>query len=291
MSPRSVRSGSPVSTGSSAGGDSISKDFNGVANLARADADLIPKSFDLNDDSYSDTERDTVRMPHLSPLDPYVHDRSISYGEGIPPEVYLLQNQLGRLNLERASDSQFIQRTYSAPIASRLGHLQNPNISKFTHTSDDASDLHPSSLQKQTSQELADLVQLPVQTIIQLSPPHLLDHAKEQYAACGLTFPTPSISSFLTVSKALNYLSVFLSSPHINKRLGVPVFNLSWDIGEMLQGVADSLAGLAAERSVNIIIAHSGANLQHVSVKGSSSTINEGSLSFGLLHVGVDVFP
>ncbi|EOQ98783.1 Response regulator mcs4 [Wallemia ichthyophaga EXF-994] len=279
MSPRSARSGSPVSTVSSTGG-SNGKDFNGVGNLARADGDLIPKSFDLNEDMYSDPEETVDKNADLNLLNPHMHDRSISYGEGIPPEAYLLQNHLRRMNLEES-----IQRTFSAPISSRLGHLQNPNISNFTHTSDDASDLHPSSLQKQSSQELADLVQLPIQTIIQLSPPHLLDHAKEQYAACGLTFPTPSISSFLTVSKALNYLSVFLASPQQSKRIGAPVFNLSWDIGEMLQGVADSIAGLAAERSINIIIAHSGANLQHISVKGSSSAINEGSLAFGLLHI------
>ena len=285
MSPGSARSGSPISTSSSVGGDSINKELESVANLARADADLIPKPFDLNEDVRLDDEDDADQVSQLRPPTTMINDRSISYGEGISPEVYLLQNQLSRLHMERADSHQFAHRTYSAPVASQLGHLQNPNLSNYTHTSDDASDLHPSALQKQASQELADLVQLPIQTIIQLSPPHLLDHAKEQYAACGLTFPTPSISSFLTVSKALNYLSIFLSSPHKTKRTDAPAFNLSWDIGEMLQGVADGLAGLAAERSVNNVIAHSGANLQHVSVKGSSPVINEGSLSFGLLHV------
>ncbi|TIA87758.1 hypothetical protein E3P99_02982 [Wallemia hederae] len=285
MSPGSARSGSPISTNSSVGGDSINKELESVSNFARADADLISKPFDLNEDVRLDEEDDADQISQLRPPTTMINDRSISYGEGISPEVYLLQNQLSRLHMERADSHQFAHRTYSAPVASQLGHLQNPNLSNYTHTSDDASDLHPSALQKQASQELADLVQLPIQTIIQLSPPHLLDHAKEQYAACGLTFPTPSISSFLTVSKALNYLSIFLSSPHKSKRTDAPAFNLSWDIGEMLQGVADGLAGLAAERSVNVVIAHSGANLQHVSVKGSSPVINEGSLSFGLLHI------
>ncbi|TIB80295.1 hypothetical protein E3Q22_01974 [Wallemia mellicola] len=280
MSARSIRSGSPVSTSSSAGGEYISTNLNGISNLARADADLIPKSvIDLNEDRYSDENK------HASTLvKPFIHDRSISYVDGVPPEVYLLQNQTGELNLDSSQYNQLLQRAFTAPMSSRLGHLAQPGLSNFIHTSDDASDSHPKALQNQTSQELANLVQLTVQTIIQLSPPHLLDFAKEQYAACGLTFPTPSVSSFLTVSKVLNYLSVFPSSSK-SSRLMSPKFNKSWDIGEMLQGIADSLAGLAAERSINIVIAHAGANLQHVSVKGDRASINEGSLSFGLLHI------
>lgn len=284
MSARSLRSGSPVSTSSSAGGEYISTDLNGVSNLARANADLIPKSVvDLNEDRYPDENKHTSTF-----LKPSIHDRSISYVEGVPPEVYLLQNQMGELNLDNGQYIQQLQRAYTAPMSARLGQLAQPGLSNFIHTSDDSSDSHPKALQKQTSQELANLVQLSVQTIIQLSPPHLLDLAKEQYAACGLTFPTPSISSFLTISKVLNYLSVFTSSPHRSSRLISPKFNHSWDIGEMLQGIADSLAGLAAERSINIVLAHAGANLHHVSVKGDRASINEGSLSFGLLHVSLD---
>ena len=289
------RAGSPDSTISSTGGDSINnihKLQQGVSNLARADANLIPvPSHELDNNDSNDFDNSSSNLQANLALNPSIHDRSISFVEGTQPNLHLFQNQLNHLSSKPDNKFQLIlQRAFTTPVHSKLGHLANPNfnVSNFIHhSSDDGTDLGHDAFQSQLSQELADLVQLSVQTIVQLSPPHLLDQAKEQYAACGLTFPTPSVSSFLTISKALNYLSVFSSSRSKSKRRNSLTSYSSWDIGEMLQGVADCLAGFAAERSINIVIFHGGSNLQHVSVKGGRPSINESSLSFGLIHVSM----
>lgn len=64
----------------------------------------------------------------------------------------------------------------------------------------------PSALQT-LSLELADSLQSAIQTLLHLSPPHLLDSAKEQYSGCTVQLPTTSISALLTAMKGLNYLS------------------------------------------------------------------------------------
>jgi len=55
--------------------------------------------------------------------------------------------------------------------------------------------------------ELADSVQAAIQTLLQVTPPHLFDSAKEQFSACSVQMPATSLSSLLTAMKNLNYLS------------------------------------------------------------------------------------
>lgn len=57
------------------------------------------------------------------------------------------------------------------------------------------------------SLELADSVQAAIQTLLQLTPPHLFDNAKEQFSACTVQMPATSLTSLLTAMKNLNYLS------------------------------------------------------------------------------------
>ncbi|KAL7408777.1 hypothetical protein BDY24DRAFT_405431 [Mrakia frigida] len=57
------------------------------------------------------------------------------------------------------------------------------------------------------SLELADSVQAAIQTLLQLTPPHLFDTAKEQFSACTVQMPATSLTSLLTAMKNLNYLS------------------------------------------------------------------------------------
>ena len=45
------------------------------------------------------------------------------------------------------------------------------------------------------SLELADSVQMIIQTLLQLSPPQVFDPTKEQLSACALPIPIPSISA------------------------------------------------------------------------------------------------
>lgn len=57
------------------------------------------------------------------------------------------------------------------------------------------------------SLELADSVQAAIQTLLQITPPHLFDTAKEQFSACTVQMPTTTLTSLLTAMKNLNYLS------------------------------------------------------------------------------------
>lgn len=62
------------------------------------------------------------------------------------------------------------------------------------------------------SSELSDSLQSAIQTLLHLSPPHLLDNAKEQYSGCTVQMPTTSLSALLTAMKGLNYLSANVAS-------------------------------------------------------------------------------
>ncbi|KAF8307298.1 hypothetical protein DL93DRAFT_138139 [Clavulina sp. PMI_390] len=89
----------------------------------------------------------------------------------------------------------------------------------------------------EVSRELADTVQAIVQTLLHLSPPHILHPVKELFSACTVQLPTPSVSALLTTMKNLNYLSANLrglapapgeagsspsSSPIATTTIGVP---------------------------------------------------------------------
>ena len=134
--------------------------------------------------------------------------------------------------------------------------------------------------------ELADSVQMVIQTLLQLSPPHLFDPAKELYSACALQIPTPCISALLTSMKNLNYISANL------QRFGSPADESSsypkpqpevvkdeFDIAELLQSVGDSLGGVAAEAGVDLVL-HHGYTIEHMVVKG-----DECGISYTLSHV------
>ena len=141
--------------------------------------------------------------------------------------------------------------------------------------------------------ELADSVQMVIQTLLQVSPPHLLDPAKEQFSACSLSVPSPSISAMLTAMKNLNYMSAnistFAETPQMqvlaqaeaaNIRTVSPPVEEDFDIGETLQSVGDSLSGLAAQAGVELVLYHGDVGMKHVSVRGE-----EGGISYALSYV------
>jgi osomolarity two-component system, response regulator SSK1 len=161
-------------------------------------------------------------------------------GEGVNKGV-----EVGRSNGEKEYEEEFPQapifsRRVSAPLPSRIGHLRNPYTSPHgfgsspTASSSQSSDgllrplpalrigdsngigtttdtsrqPHQQSKALQTlSYELADSLQSAIQTLLQLSPPQLLDNAKEQYSGCTVQMPTTSFSALFTAMKGLNYLS------------------------------------------------------------------------------------
>ncbi|KAG7096555.1 hypothetical protein E1B28_003977 [Marasmius oreades] len=185
-------------------------------------------------------------------------------------------------------------RAFSLPLPSQLGYLQHPlKSSVFGEMAPRPPGSDPPSTEvsqfRQLSLELADSVQMVIQTMLQVSPSQVLDPAKEQFSACALAVPTPSMSAMLTAMKNLNYISVnvntFCGGPMEGDEDDVPPLFSSkryndFDIGELLQSTGDALSGAAAHTGVDLVIYHGDVGLKHVWVKG-----DESGISYMLSHV------
>jgi osomolarity two-component system, response regulator SSK1 len=197
-----------------------------------------------------------------------------------------------------------LSRAFSMPVPSQLGHLKNPRRTASS-TSSVGDDPYPTAIAlssevshlHEISLELADSVQMVIQTLLQLSPPQVLDPAKEQFSACSVSIPTPSISAIFTSVKNLNYMSANMSTfSHQALPNGLPALPESelapsvdlpapnfvesdFDIGELLQSVGDAVSGVAAEVGVDIVLYHGDVGMKHVSVKG-----DECGVSYALTH-------
>lgn len=143
------------------------------------------------------------------------------------------------------------------------------------------------------SLELADSLQSAIQTLLHLSPPHMLDNAKEQYSGCTVQMPTTSLSALLTSMKGLNYLSANVESLCLEEQrergMGIldnahspPVED--FDIGELIQSVADLLSGQAAQLGVDLVVFHGDVGIKHVSVRGDGQ-----GLGYALSHVSLQL--
>jgi osomolarity two-component system response regulator SSK1 len=123
-----------------------------------------------------------------------------------------------------------------------------------------------------------------IQTLLQVSPPHLLDPAKEQFSACFLSIPTASVSSLLTLMKNLNYMASNILPMVINHAAAESISQAQdeFDIGEMLQAVGDAISGIAALAGVDLVLYHGDVGMKHVKVKG-----DECGVSCTLSHVGL----
>ncbi|KAI0363566.1 hypothetical protein BV20DRAFT_957970 [Pilatotrama ljubarskyi] len=188
-----------------------------------------------------------------------------------------------------------ISRALSMPLPSQLGPFQHPRripSSSYTHSlvvdpPEEQSHLEELSL------ELADSVQMVVQTLLQLSPAQVLDPAKEQFSACSLSIPTPSVSAMFTSMKNLNYMSANMSALSLDPSVSAQSISngsqktahgvhsyIDFDVGEMLQSVGDALSGVAAEAGVDLVLFHDDLGMRHVAVRG-----DESGLSYTLSHV------
>ena len=204
--------------------------------------------------------------------------------------------------LEKGYSHPRLSRAVSMPLPSRLGHLLNPR--RPSHSSHS-----PNSLSSQISEvleysqfhelslELADSVQMVVQTLLQISPSQVFDPAKEQFSACSLSVPTPSMSAVFTTMKNMNYISAnmaALCAPGSSRdpcgldssfippnTPGTPsVIPDNFDIGELLQSAGDTLSGAAAQAGVDLVLYHGDVGMKHVCVKG-----DECGISYALTHV------
>ncbi len=186
-----------------------------------------------------------------------------------------------------------ISRAFSTPLPSQLGPLRNPlrvapSLDAFTMAGPSEEPVHLQEL----SLELADSVQMVIQTLLQLSPPQILDPAKEQFSPCSLSFPTPSVSAMFTSMKNLNYMSANMSTfsaetplslgslPGRSKSASGTNIYIDFDVGEMLQSVGDALSGIAAQAGVDLVLFHDDLAMRHIAVKG-----DESGLSYTLSHV------
>lgn len=181
-------------------------------------------------------------------------------------------------------------RATSMPLPSQLEHLKNPrrtaSVSPEKPSQPLSTDAAESSRFHELSLELADSVQMVVQTLLQVSPTQILDPAKEQFAACSLSVPTACMSALFTTMKNLNYISANMpdlcadtfkpafpsNSTSKAPRLTLPgppvTAATDFDIGEMLQGVGDALSGRAAEVGADLVLFHSDVGMRHIAVKG-----------------------
>ncbi|RDX53606.1 hypothetical protein OH76DRAFT_1342864 [Lentinus brumalis] len=187
-----------------------------------------------------------------------------------------------------------ISRAFSMPLASQLGPFQNPRRVLSSDASPPAGPSEEPVHLQDLSLELADSVQMVIQTLLQLSPPQVLDPAKEQFSACSLSIPTPSISAMFTSMKNLNYMSANMTTfsvdaPASSASSTVPGRSraepgasayVDFDVGEMLQSVGDALSGIAAQAGVDLVLFHDDLGMRHVAVKG-----DESGLSYTLSHI------
>jgi osomolarity two-component system response regulator SSK1 len=183
-----------------------------------------------------------------------------------------------------------IFRTHSMPLPSQLNQLQNPHRPSPLnphHSTPQLSSARPSRVDE-VSVELADSIQLVIQTMLQISPPQVLDPAKEQLSACALSVPTSSMSAMFTAMKNINYISAHMSSfcdsSHIEESSSAGEGNTKqhneFDVTELLQCLGDALSGAAAQAGVDLVIYHAEVGVKQVYVTG-----DECGISFSLSHV------
>lgn len=249
--------------------------------------------------STSDGESDHSEKDHHSSLSGrYSQDEASSDSDGVASYRFKAQQQHSPDGTPHAHN---LSRPFSAPSPSQLEHLQNPrrqyhglispvsdetlSLSPRCDSQPDIAHLHELSL------ELADSVQMVVQTLLQICPVQILDPAKEQYAACSLLVPTTCMSAMLTTMKNLNFVSANMSELFVNSGLSqqmehelstpsAPIAVSDFDIAETLQGVGDALSGCAAEVGADLVLFHGDVGLRHVVVRGE-----EFALSTTLTHV------
>ncbi|CAE6459140.1 unnamed protein product [Rhizoctonia solani] len=232
--------------------------------------------------------------------------------DGEPKAEEDMVNVQGGDTMPGATPLPRLARAFSMPVASQMGHLRHPrrppgfgspgsSMSSQPYTpglstiySAPQSALVQDYVTPQSvlpaysglSLELADTAQLIIQTLLQLSPPHMLDPAKEQFSGCTLQLPTTSIGGMLHAMKGLNWMSIRLAG-FVESEQNAGLDSVleeskgeAFDIGEMLQCVGDLLGGIAAQAGVQLVIYHADVGMKHVGVKG-----DEGGASYALSHI------
>ena len=216
--------------------------------------------------------------------DPPLHTRKKTPSDETEDTTPADSTPSGRDTGENSPSFPKISRAFSTPTPAQLRQLRNPRRTisdnewnpKPLDPTPDFEQFHDLSL------ELADSVQVVVQTLLQFCPPQVLDTAKEQFSGCSISVPTPSVSAILTSMKNLNYISAHMcafgfpsstSCAKVSSRSSLVPIMSHFDIGEMLQAVGDSLSGLAAQAGIDLVLFHQDVGMKHVAVKGDESCL------------------
>ncbi|KAK6902943.1 hypothetical protein I203_108204 [Kwoniella mangroviensis CBS 8507] len=248
---------------------------------------------DLFEPHSSSSEDDVIPRPYevrrgsafRSTTDSLMHD-----GQPIDPEFSSAGPPVEGYNFD--PPPQF-NRTFSSPLPQRLGYLRHPlspvydplgtghppPMSSITEPPPTAKP--PPTALHSVSLEFADSLQSAIQILLHLSPPHLLDNAKEQYSGCTVQVPATSLSALLTSMRGLNFLSANAEELVEGLDHG-PLMRKGedFDIGELLQNVADMLSGQASQKAVDFVLFHGDVGIKHVSVHGDGE-----GLGYALSHV------
>ena len=141
--------------------------------------------------------------------------------------------------------------------------------------------------------QLKRTTDLATNTLKHLSPPHFLSKPHEQLSACSISFPTTSIKAIHTSLKTINYISSHLDIlslllftdgyNNVDEIIGTSNARYKFDIGEMIQNVADSLAGVAALARVELVVYHIDYGLEHLNVVGDCSGFRHALLDVGVI--------
>ncbi|WRT67144.1 uncharacterized protein IL334_004110 [Kwoniella shivajii] len=248
-------------------------------------ADLFePHSSSSEDDIIPPTFEARRGSQLRSTTDPLFHD-----GQPIDPEFASVGPSVDEYSFDAPPS---FNRTFSAPLPVRLGYLRHPLPPIHQHSTSShpsSSSLTPEPLtakpppapSRSISLELADSLQSAIQTLLHLSPPHLLDNAKEQYSGCTVQIPATSLSALLTSMRGLNFLAAHAEELVEGPDHG-PLMRKGedFDIGELLQNVADMLSGQASHKGVDFVLFHGDVGIKHVSVNGDGE-----GLSYALSHI------
>ena len=186
-------------------------------------------------DSTIDIASWTGRQSSVSSGGPSETSRQASTGEEDDPVR-------GEEDIEDEFGPPVFNRTYSCPLPARVAKqfarppsrlrqdstsvFQTPPLTDASGASMPMSEIVTPSANyvalQTLSTELSDSLQSAIQTLLHLSPPHLLDNAKEQYSGCTVQMPTTSLSALLTAMKGLNYLSANVASLCEDLPAGLP---------------------------------------------------------------------
>ncbi|WVQ71684.1 hypothetical protein IAR50_001225 [Cryptococcus sp. DSM 104548] len=257
--PYSPPSPPPISASSSSTSSQPIFDWPSVTNPLHA-TPLDP--FDTFDPVSSSSEdgsipiEDPRQAHHRSITDPLVHDgRPLGFepisGPSVSPHTF--------------SGPPPYSRTVSSPLPSRLELLRHPHSGVSNTGPANVSQAQPSPVQS-ISEELADTLQSTIQTLLHLLPPHMLDNAKEQYSGCAVQIPATSLSALLTSMKGLNFLSAQaedLFDPNDTDKRHTSQKE-DFDIGELLQSVADMLSGEACKKKIDFVLFHGDVGIKHI---------------------------